>query len=55
MIALYRIRGAQVDFGPNLEIKEICYADPRNPPQGSTKATLKRLGELTGAEPSPYW
>jgi 8-oxo-dGTP pyrophosphatase MutT (NUDIX family) len=55
VIAVYRIRGAQVNFRPNLEIKEICYADPARPPQGCTQAARKRLRELAGAELSPYW
>jgi ADP-ribose pyrophosphatase YjhB (NUDIX family) len=56
VVALYRIRGAAVNFRPNLEISEICFADPRIPPQGCTPATLRRLKELTGAaELSPYW
>jgi len=55
VIAVYRIRGAQVNFRPNLEIKEICYADPATPPDGCTPAARKRLMELAGAELSPYW
>ena len=55
VIALYRIQGAQVNFRPNLEIKEICYADPRTPPEGCTPAARKRLKELAGAGLSPYW
>ncbi len=55
VIAVYRIQGAEVNFRPNLEIKEICYADPKRPPEGCTSAARKRLMELAGAEPSPYW
>jgi 8-oxo-dGTP pyrophosphatase MutT (NUDIX family) len=56
VVALYRISAATVNFRPNLEISEICYADPLVPPDGCTPATLRRLRELTGgAEPSPYW
>ncbi len=55
VIALYRIRGAQVNFRPNLEIREICYADPGAPPEGCTPAARKRLKELAGAGLSPYW
>ncbi|HEX4636650.1 MAG TPA: NUDIX domain-containing protein [Rhizomicrobium sp.] len=55
VIALYRIRGAQLDFRPNLEIKEICSADPHSPPEGCTPAARKRLRELAGAELSPHW
>ena len=55
VVALYRIRGASVNFRPNLEIREICFADPGSPPDGCTQATLKRLAELGGAEISSYW
>ena len=56
VVALYRIRGAAVNFRPNLEISAICYADPRLPPEGCTSATLRRLAELTGAaEPAQHW
>jgi ADP-ribose pyrophosphatase YjhB (NUDIX family) len=56
VVALYRVHGAAVNFRPNLEIKEICFADPRLPPDGCTHATLRRLRELTGAaEPSAHW
>jgi len=55
VIVVYRVTGAQVNFRPNLEIKEICYADPGAPPEGCTPATRKRLKELAGAERSPHW
>jgi len=55
VIALYRIAGAQVNFRPNLEVKEICFADPAQPPEGSTPATRRRLKELTGGAPSATW
>jgi ADP-ribose pyrophosphatase YjhB (NUDIX family) len=56
VVALYRVRGAAVNFRPNLEISAICFADPRILPQGCTPATLRRLAELTGeAQPSPHW
>ncbi|HEY0265707.1 MAG TPA: NUDIX domain-containing protein [Rhizomicrobium sp.] len=55
VIALYRITGAAVAFRPNLEIRDICFADPRNPPPDTSPATLKRLQELCGTPPSPYW
>ena len=44
-----------VNFRPNLETKEICFADPRSPPGECTPATRKRLAELTGAGRSLYW
>jgi ADP-ribose pyrophosphatase YjhB (NUDIX family) len=55
VIAVYRVRGARVNFRPNLEIKDICYADPTSPPQGCTPAARKRLKELAGAGLSPHW
>jgi ADP-ribose pyrophosphatase YjhB (NUDIX family) len=54
-VALYRVSGATVNFRPNLEIKEICFADPRSPPGECTPATRRRLAELTGAGRSLYW
>ena len=57
VVALYRVAGGGgVDFRPNLEIREICFADPRRPPEGCTPATLRRLAEFVGqVQPSPYW
>jgi 8-oxo-dGTP pyrophosphatase MutT (NUDIX family) len=55
VVALYRITGAALAFRPNLEIREICFADPAAPPDGCTAATLRRLAELTGDAVSPRW
>ena len=56
VVALYSIDGAAVTFKPNLEIRDVCFADPFAPPDGCTPATLRRLQELTGAAPSShYW
>jgi 8-oxo-dGTP pyrophosphatase MutT (NUDIX family) len=56
VVALYSIDGAAVNFRPNLEIRDACFADPLSPPEGCTPATLRRLAELTGAAPpSHYW
>jgi len=56
VIALYRITGGTVAFKPNWEIRDICYADPLSPPEGTTPATIRRLQELTGALPKgEYW
>ncbi len=56
VVALYSIDGAAVNFRPNLEIRDVCFADPHAPPDGCTPATLRRLQELTGASPpSHYW
>jgi 8-oxo-dGTP pyrophosphatase MutT (NUDIX family) len=54
-VSFYRITGATVNFRPNLEIREICHADPNDPPPGCTQATLQRLAELRGEPLSPYW
>lgn len=56
VVALYRITGAAVHFRPNLEVAEICFADPHMPPPGCSAATVRRLEELSGAAaPSPTW
>ena len=54
--ALYSIGGAAVNFKPNLEIRDVHFADPLAPPDSCPPATLHRLQELTGAAPSShYW
>jgi 8-oxo-dGTP pyrophosphatase MutT (NUDIX family) len=56
VIALYRVPGAEIAFRPGLEISEIVYADPRNPPADTSPATRRRLAEFTGAATiSRYW
>jgi 8-oxo-dGTP pyrophosphatase MutT (NUDIX family) len=56
VVAFYSVDGAAVNFKPNLEIRDVCFADPLAPPDGCTPATLRRLEELTGAAtPSHYW
>jgi 8-oxo-dGTP pyrophosphatase MutT (NUDIX family) len=56
VVAFYRVSGAAVNFRPNLEIREICFADPLLPPAGCSPATLRRLKELSGAaEISAWW
>lgn len=55
-IVLYRVTNAQVDFRPNLEIRELIFVDPAAPPAGTTRGTLRRLAEFLGKAPqSPYW
>ena len=51
VVALYRVTGGTVAFRPKWEIREVCYADPLAPPEGTTTATFRRLKELTGALP----
>ncbi|MES2473208.1 MAG: NUDIX domain-containing protein [Pseudomonadota bacterium] len=56
VVALYRITGGSVNFRPNLEVAEICFADPHQPPPGCSNATLRRLAEFSGAvAPGPVW
>lgn len=56
VIALYRVRDAVLDFKPNLEIREIVFADPRAPPSGTTPGVRRRLREIAAAEVHPpYW
>ena len=56
VVALYRVTGAAVNFRPNFEVVEICFADPAHPPDGCSDATLRRLAELRGAAaPSTAW
>lgn len=56
VIALYRVRRAEIRFRPGPEIREIVRADPAAPPRGTTSATRRRLAEFAGeAEPSGYW
>jgi len=55
VIALYRMEGGTVAFRPNLEVREIRFADPAAPPDGTTPATRRRLAELLGGERSEVW
>jgi hypothetical protein len=43
-------------FKPNFEIREIRFADPLAPPDGTPASVKRRLLEFAGVEPrSPYW
>jgi 8-oxo-dGTP pyrophosphatase MutT (NUDIX family) len=56
VIALYHVRGAEIAFKPNFEIREVVRADPKAPPDGTTRGARRRLAEFTGgAIQSPYW
>lgn len=56
VIALYRVVNAEIAFKPNFEIREITFADPANPPDGTTPATRRRLAERLGRSPrGSYW
>ena len=37
VVILYRLMNAEVDFKPNFEVREICFADPANPPPGTPR------------------
>ncbi len=56
VIVLYRLMNAEVEFRPNLEIREIVFVDPAAPPRDTAAGTARRLAEFVGkAPPSPYW
>ena len=56
VVALYRVRDAQIAFKPNAEIAQIIWADLTAPPNDATPATLRRFAELRGeTEQSEYW
>lgn len=56
VIALFRVRDAILSFKPNLEVREIVFADPAAPPPGTAPGVLRRLAELRGEAPqNPYW
>ena len=56
VIALYRVGQARIAFEPNVEIREIVWADPRALPQGTVRGARRRLAEFTDkTAPQPYW
>lgn len=56
VIALYRLSGGTIDFKPNFEIAEMCWADPASPPPDTQFGARRRLAELTGQmPPRTYW
>jgi 8-oxo-dGTP pyrophosphatase MutT (NUDIX family) len=56
VIALYRIRDAAFLFKPNFEIREVQFADPKNPPDGTPASIRRRLAEVSGMEPvTSHW
>ncbi len=55
-IAVYRVAGAEIDFKPNFEIREIVFADPAALPTDTSYGTRRRLAECTGQMPiQPHW
>jgi ADP-ribose pyrophosphatase YjhB (NUDIX family) len=56
VIALYRLCDAEFTFKPNVEIREVQFADPVSPPEGTPRSVATRLKEFAGLQPrSPFW
>jgi len=56
VIVLYLLRDAEFTFVPNVEIREIQFADPANPPEGTPRSVATRLKEFAGLQPrSAFW
>lgn len=56
VIVLYRLTNADVEFTPNMEVREILFCDPAAPPSGTSGGTRRRLAEfVSNAPPAPYW
>jgi len=56
VIALFHLRDAEFRFTPNVEIREIVFADPLAPPARTPPSVRRRLAEFAGTQPkSPYW
>jgi ADP-ribose pyrophosphatase YjhB (NUDIX family) len=56
VIALYRLHDVEFTFRPNLEVREVLWADPASPPPQTPDSVRRRLGELLGMEPrGPHW
>ena len=56
VVVLYRLNNATVTFRPNLEVREIVFVEPTNPPPGTAAGTRRRLVELaTKAPPGLTW
>ena len=56
VIALYVIEGGGIDFHPNWEVREVCWASPSAPPPDTAAPAARRLGELAGsAAQDPQW
>jgi len=55
-VALFVVRGAQLDFKPNHEIAEIRFAEVAALPEGTSAGTERRLAEFAGRAPrSALW
>ena len=56
VIVLYRLHDIEFTFRPNLEVREVLWADPASPPPQTPNSVRRRLGELLGMEPrGPHW
>src|SRR5215472_6039851 len=56
VVVLYRLRDVEIDFKPNLEIKEAAFFAPNALPAGTPSTVRRRVAELlNGTPPSPYW
>lgn len=56
VVMLYRLSNAAVTFTPNLEVREILFVDPSDPPTGTSSGTRQRLREFaTEAPPALTW
>lgn len=56
VIALYRIRGAVIDFKRNFEIRETAFFAADALPADTPGPVRRRIAEVfAGAESSPYW
>jgi 8-oxo-dGTP pyrophosphatase MutT (NUDIX family) len=56
VIALYRVDDAEFNFRSNFEIREVQFADPVAPPDGTPPSVRRRLLEFARLQPqSPHW
>jgi len=56
VIALYRVDDAEFSFRPNFEIREVQFADPVAPPDGTPPSVRRRLLEFARLQPqSAHW
>jgi 8-oxo-dGTP pyrophosphatase MutT (NUDIX family) len=56
VIVLYRLMNAEVEFRPNMEVREIVFVDPAHPPMGTSSGTARRLAEYVNqTPPTPFW
>ncbi len=56
LVVLYRLMNCEVEFRPNLEVRELLFVDPENPPDTVGPGTRRRLAEYCGkAAISRFW